>query len=70
MSTQDGGPAFPLESTKEDILYFGLTLRDYFAARAMLYWESCVTADGEYDVARAAEHAYAFADAMLKARQS
>lgn len=63
-----GGPAFPvvdLEVTKE-----GMTLRDYFAAKAMqgLIAQSAGTALGSR-VEIAAEYAYAAADAMLKARE-
>ena len=68
-----GGPAFPItidlgqgvECNK------GMTLRDYFAAKAMqgLLAQSCGTALGN-DPKFAAEYAYATADAMLKARQA
>ena len=34
MNLIDGGPAFPVEDVQEN--YFGMTLRDYFAAKAML----------------------------------
>ena len=68
MSIKDGGPAFPYVVTfKEgtDVRYEeGLSLRDYFAGKAMQaliekYDESAV----EISVA-----AYEFADQMLKAR--
>lgn len=80
----DGGPAFPLPSG----LYkgqpanlvdgsIGMTLRDYFAAKAMQEWVSGkVTmerlADGrpEFHADWVAKAAYAMADAMLKARQA
>ena len=69
MSIKDGGPAFPYVVTfKEgtDVRYEeGLSLRDYFAAKALQaliekYDESTV----EISVA-----AYEFADQMLKARE-
>ena len=49
----------------------GMTLRDYFAAKAMqgLLAQSCGTALGS-DPKFAAEYAYATADAMLKAREA
>ena len=62
---EDGGPAFPREG------HYGMTLRDYFAAKAMegLLAQSQGTALGS-TVEIAAEYAYAMADAMLKARKS
>ena len=66
----DGGPAFPIGSTPEE-WGNGMTLRDYFAAKAMQAWFS----DQEADFAdpkmqeRAANCSYRIADAMLKARQ-
>lgn len=60
-----GGPAFPvmdMEVTKE-----GMTLRDYFAAKAMQ--SMCLTVKREQDVEIIPEAAYKMADAMLKARE-
>lgn len=56
--------AGPLELTDP-----GMTLRDYFAAKAMqgLLAQSCGTAMGG-DPINGAQYAYAMADAMLKAR--
>ena len=68
MTTNTGGPAFPVNN--EALLRErGMTLRDYFAAKAMqgLLAQSCGTALGN-DPKFAAEYAYATADAMLKAR--
>ena len=68
-----GGPAFPNASikTKEGIDVWGeggMTLRDYFAAKAM----AADMTDGihENDFAWAAARAYKVADAMLKAREA
>jgi hypothetical protein len=66
----DGGPAFPMgyhpEGNNAD--HFGMTLRDYFAAAALqgclANLESTKTRDA------VASNAYAYADAMLKARES
>ena len=44
----------------------GMTLRDYFAAKAMQGWLS--TDDGPQDMPSLAEAAYDVADAMLAAR--
>jgi hypothetical protein len=72
---KDGGPAFP--TTPEN--YFdmdpygiGLSMRDYFAAKAM---QGLVAASGDstgnvdYNDDYLAKSAYAMADAMLKARE-
>lgn len=42
-----------------------MTMRDYFAARAM---QGFISRGGNYDAEFDAGRAYAFADAMLKAR--
>lgn len=55
----DGGPAFPAPN----YLNMGLSLRDYFAAKAMLANELDYLPD--HDRAR---RAYAIADAMLAER--
>ena len=74
-----GGPAFPIpidlgqgvECNK------GMTLRDYFAAKAMqavlLKWPPVLTEDQDAirrDTEEIARGAYAMADAMLKERQA
>lgn len=81
MSAQhnDGGPAFPYltasESDREVTTHegeHGMTLRDYFAAKAMqavpMPQGNLHDVPASYD--RIAEHAYKLADAMLKARAS
>ena len=64
----DGGPAFPLGTTCEEWMN-GMSLRDYFAAKAMM----CEIPDGIPVPSTAQEqvamYAYQMADAMLKARQ-
>jgi hypothetical protein len=73
-NTNTGGPAFPSglidPSTPEDAvqsLHNGMTLRDYFAAKAMQGMMHDVSQPvGEV----IAEWAYQVADAMLKARQA
>ncbi|WP_425328328.1 hypothetical protein [Pseudomonas nitroreducens] len=79
MNKQDGGPAFgqvvelkcvrvdPFggeEYEPETCLHGGLTVRDYFAAKAM---QSYLMHSS--DTEQNALHAYEQADAMLKARQ-
>ena len=64
-----GGPAFP--ATEEhgcNSGWSGMTLRDYFAAKAMQGMAATGVARGS-PMEQAAEYAYAVADAMLKARK-
>ena len=78
-NTNTGGPAFPSglidPSTPEDAvqsLHEGMTLRDYFAAKAMqglITSASLSRTESWYDEERVAESAYKMADAMLKARK-
>ena len=58
-----GGPAFPEDFPCES----GMTLRDYFAAKAMQGF--CAADDtGEWSPSFMADSSYKIADAMLKAR--
>jgi hypothetical protein len=63
-----GGPAFPAPAGVSHITEQGMTLRDYFAAKAMaqLMLSSPVVQD---DARTTASWAYEYADAMLKARE-
>ena len=66
-NTNTGGPAFPVQSVyveDQQTNSHGMTLRDYFAAKAL----PRVMQDGKtfYEIA---EDAYEIADKMLKARQ-
>jgi hypothetical protein len=66
MIDETGGPAFPLD---RDCCNVGMTLRDYFAAKAMqslLVGIEC----GPDDVTSVVASAYILADAMLKARKA
>ena len=56
-----GGPAFPAHTIA---MHEGMTLRDYFAAKAIA---SFIFAGSDYE--RAAFEAYKQADAMLEARK-
>lgn len=65
MNKPTGGPAFPWGT-----VYSGMTLRDYFAAKAIVGH----LADGGWKCDQShfddvAEGAYRLADAMLKARE-
>jgi len=79
MSINDGGPAFPARVSvnrdtnelqphqfgNDDFCTTGLSLRDYFAAKALTnLYTQC-----EENPDKAAEWAYQLADAMLKARE-
>lgn len=66
MSTKDnGGPAFPAHHFDLAENEHGMTLRDYFAAKAMPEIYGRVK-DGGFD--RVAKLSYECADAMMKAR--
>lgn len=84
MTDKTGGAAFPApdfivpESLKAEHIHRlgttqGMTLRDYFAAKAMgrmdsLTWSGSRFHQKVYD--NVAAHAYRFADAMLRAREA
>jgi hypothetical protein len=83
--TNDGGPAFPVTgvnhdehygTVRQDVYAAGVTIRDYFAAKALnglLSYSYCCPTNGNYiensNPERTALAAYQYADAMLKARQ-
>lgn len=75
MNKDHGGPAFPLPHFVDDELQ-GMTLRDYFAAKAMqallhpTYIESSVSKPHSNPLADIPRVAYRYADAMLKARKT
>lgn len=77
MTTNTGGPAFPVQSVyieDQSTNSHGMNLRDYFAAKAM---QSIVSSDrysgligvNNYELRTAAD-AYKMADAMLKEREA
>jgi hypothetical protein len=58
-------PAFPTEN----ILHKGMTLRDYFAARALQNFRDQIGSQSDQEwFDKVAQGAYRMADAMLKAR--
>ena len=67
MTTKEtGGPAFPCEHGNNSPHPNGMTLRDYFAANAIIAYH----ADGTFSNPKdAAIWCYAIADAMLEARK-
>jgi hypothetical protein len=71
----DGGPAFPLAGTNNlnntVMLSRGMTLRDYFAAKALAAMPRVALDDeenGGWAYKNIAAHAYKMADAMLAER--
>lgn len=75
MNTKDnGGPAFPLTNSHIELRGTdwesanGLSMRDYFAAKA-LSWVLEDTPVGQEFYKRAAQGAYRIADALLEARK-
>ena len=73
MITNTGGPAFPAPAGVSHITEQGMTLRDYFAAKAM---QGILASNTEHEHEDAhifdaiAEASYKQADAMLEARQA
>jgi len=69
MSKLTNPPAFPAcIDNGETVKYVpGMTLRDYFAAKAMQEW--LVETSEEISVTQIANFSYEMADAMLKARE-
>lgn len=71
MTTKEtGGPAFPSENERQtgpnSFHYEGMTLRDYFAAKALIAYHS----DGNFSSPEdTANWCYSMADAMLEARK-
>ncbi len=79
MTTATGGPAFPCAewldtldpSAVNPMHHQGMTLRDYFAARALQNFRDQIGSQSDqewFDLM--AEGAYRLADAMLKARKA
>jgi len=68
----DGGPAFPSEGRIGDVPYVmtnpGMSLRDWFAGRALPQALAASATREDYDYVAAAIGAYQIADAMLAER--
>jgi len=69
MSKNNGGPAFPGTKDKWGDPLPGLTIRDYFAAKAMQGMISRTSWGIEDDAGDIAGEAYGYADAMLAERE-
>ena len=61
-------PAFPTPDANFVNKNWGMTLRDYFAAKAMQGAFTNPTPSSVYELEYIAEKSYAMADAMMKAR--
>lgn len=71
MKTNTGGAAFPYAAVHGCNGEYGMTLRDYFAARVLQNFRDQIGSQSDqrwFD--QVAEGAYRMADAMLKARQT
>ncbi|MFP1891045.1 hypothetical protein ACLEEJ_00415 [Lonsdalea quercina] len=77
MSKETGGQAFPRQhwdyDRQNNALKYqedGMTLRDYFAAKAMQAWLTQIDPEEMEDmIERWAENSYELADCMLKVRK-
>ena len=69
MSKETGGPAFPGPKAMWAELYQGMTLRDYFAAKAMEASLVATMNATKGDVEKLAKNSYAVADWMLAVRK-
>lgn len=69
MNINDGGPAFPSHGTMGEVVQEGMTLRDYFAAKALQGFCSQAEPTRQTHFDNLAADAYQTADAMLKARE-
>ena len=67
--TNTGGPAFPSHGSMGEVAHEGMTLRDYFAAKAMQGFMANKSNPMHYQPEEDAQWAYMIADAMLKARE-
>lgn len=67
MSKDDGGPAFPSHGNMGEVVCEGMTLRDYFAAKAM---QGMLAGNVEMfgPAEKLVETAFMLADAMLAER--
>ena len=75
MTNNNGGPAFPVAGSEHNYPIEGMTLRDYFAAKALSGWlasypESCTHPILAGNADEVAKHSYMLADAMLRAREA
>jgi len=71
MNTNTGGPAFPSHGSMGEVAQEGMTLRDYFAAKALTGMMGSRNPNTpRFHPEDDAAYVYAVADAMLKAREA
>ena len=75
MTNNNGGTAFPVAGSEHNYPIDGMTLRDFFAAKALSGWlasypESCTHPIVAGNADEVAKHSYMLADAMLRAREA
>ena len=72
MSKETGGPAFPVPGFPDEEYFNGMTLRDYFAAKALsgvaAHIKGPIEKPGETGAQAHARWSYQVADAMLAER--
>lgn len=68
-NTNTGGTAFPSHGSMGEVAHEGMTLRDYFAAKAMMGL-GCNPNHVNMTDDEIAKWSYSLADSMLKARES
>lgn len=68
-NNKNGGPAFPIPNLQYDEYFNGVSLRDYFAAKAMQGLLAS-EADAEWNKPALAKFTYNIADAMLAEREN
>ena len=68
MNNEPAFPVFPETSGGHAAAFQGMTLRDYFAAKAMQGMLAACTGWSEANLERLAKCSYLTADAMMKAR--
>jgi hypothetical protein len=68
-NTNTGGPAFAVAELA-NIKWEGMTLRDYFAAKALQGFMANKSNPMLFNPEADAQYSYMIADAMLKARES
>lgn len=66
---KDGGPAFPSHGSMGEVVHDGMTLRDYFAAKALAGFAADSEGSWKNGAKGMARCAYEWADAMLNARE-
>jgi hypothetical protein len=67
--TNTGGPAFPLQDASTH-QFHGISIRDYFAAKAMQALINGIEPGKEHQTVIIPSVAYQMADAMIKARDA